>query len=102
MAAGEEAAGTVKRPAVVYETSDAKKARTEGDSGEPKINPLTERAYSDRYYEILDKRQKLPAWEARKEFLKLIKRNQTVVLVGETGSGKTTQLPQFLLEAFAV
>lgn len=35
----------------------------------------------------------------RKEFLKLIKRNQTVVLVGETGSGKTTQLPQFLLEA---
>ena len=36
---------------------------------------------------------------ARKEFLKLIKRNQTVVLVGETGSGKTTQLPQFLLEA---
>lgn len=38
----------------------------------------------------------------RKEFLKLIKRNQTVVLVGETGSGKTTQLPQFLLEAGAV
>ncbi|CAK9078574.1 unnamed protein product [Durusdinium trenchii] len=55
--------------------------------------------HSKGYYDILEKRQKLPAWEARKEFLKLIKRNQTVVLVGETGSGKTTQLPQFFAEA---
>jgi len=62
-------------------------------------NPLTGQPYSRRYFDILEKRQKLPAWEARKEFLKLIKRNQAVVLVGETGSGKTTQLPQFLLEA---
>merc|ERR1719272_1127041 len=63
------------------------------------VNPLTEEPYSTRYYQILEKRRLLPAWEARKDFLKLIKRNQTVVLVGETGSGKTTQLPQFLLEA---
>ena len=41
----------------------------------------------------------MPAWEARKEFLKLIKRNQIVVLAGETGSGKIAQLVQFLLEA---
>merc|ERR1719272_2272310 len=63
------------------------------------VNPLTEEPYSTRYYQILEKRRLLPAWEARKDFLKLIKKNQTVVLVGETGSGKTTQLPQFLLEA---
>merc|ERR1719329_338065 len=56
-------------------------------------------AYSKKYFEIFEKRRKLPAWDARKDFLKLIKRNQVVVLVGETGSGKTTQLPQFLLEA---
>lgn len=60
---------------------------------------MTGTPYSKRYYEILEKRRKLPAWEARKEFLKLVKRNPAVVLVGETGSGKTTQLPQFLLEA---
>eukprot|EP00931_Biecheleriopsis_adriatica_P011948 TRINITY_DN113045_c0_g1_i1.p1 TRINITY_DN113045_c0_g1~~TRINITY_DN113045_c0_g1_i1.p1 ORF type:complete len:710 (-),score=160.11 TRINITY_DN113045_c0_g1_i1:113-2242(-) len=66
---------------------------------EPATNPLTQQPFSQRYYDILEKRRKLPAWEARKEFLKLVKRNQTVVLVGETGSGKTTQLPQFLLEA---
>ncbi|CAE8611603.1 unnamed protein product [Polarella glacialis] len=71
-----------------------KKAKVEAT-----VNPLTHQTYSQRYYEILEKRKNLPAWEARKEFLKLVKRNQSVVLVGETGSGKTTQLPQFLLEA---
>lgn len=63
------------------------------------VNPLTEEPYSTRYYQILEKRRMLPAWEARKDFLKLIKKNQVVVLVGETGSGKTTQMAQFLMEA---
>lgn len=74
-------------------------AFAEGGEQEQAINPLSGVAYSKRYYDILEKRKKLPGWEAKKDFLKLIKRNQTVVLVGETGSGKTTQLPQFLLEA---
>merc|ERR1719460_3008593 len=74
-----------------------KKAKIE--KAEPQINPLTTQPYSKKYYEIFEKRRKLPAWDARKDFLKLIKKNQVVVLVGETGSGKTTQLPQFLLEA---
>eukprot|EP00967_Tisochrysis_lutea_P113549 scaffold180336_cov26-Tisochrysis_lutea.AAC.3 len=29
----------------------------------------------------------------------MIKKNQTMVLVGETGSGKTTQIPAFCVEA---
>merc|ERR1719201_2073987 len=75
-----------------------KKAKMAQDV-EDKLNPLTMQPYSQRYHTIFEKRRKLPAWDARKDFLKLIKKNQTVVLVGETGSGKTTQLPQFLLEA---
>ncbi|PFH38484.1 ATP-dependent RNA helicase [Besnoitia besnoiti] len=63
------------------------------------INPYTGAPYSQRYHKILEGRKKLPAWNAKKNFLKLVKRNRTVILVGETGSGKTTQMTQFLIEA---
>jgi pre-mRNA-splicing factor ATP-dependent RNA helicase DHX15/PRP43 len=62
------------------------------------FNDLTGIPYSQRYYELLKFRKQLPAWEAREQFLKLIRKHQIVVLEGETGSGKTTQIPQFLVE----
>lgn len=48
---------------------------------------------------IREQRESLPAFEYREEFLRVMEQNQVVVLVGETGSGKTTQIPQFLHEA---
>jgi hypothetical protein len=56
------------------------------------INPHTGRPYSQRYYDILEKRKGLPVWQQRDDFLKIMKSHQTLVLVGETGSGKTTQV----------
>ena len=53
----------------------------------------TGRPFSRRYFDILEKRKALPVWEQKKEFLDLFERNQVIVLVGETGSGKTTQVP---------
>ena len=38
-------------------------------------------------------------WEQRNDFYEMIQKNQTIVLVGETGSGKTTQIPAFVLDA---
>jgi pre-mRNA-splicing factor ATP-dependent RNA helicase DHX15/PRP43 len=61
------------------------------------LNPYTQRPFSDSYRQILAKRRQLPVHKQRAEFLKLIHSNQIVVLEGETGSGKTTQIPQFLL-----
>ena len=37
-------------------------------------------------------RQKLPSWGKQEEILELIRDNQVVVLSGETGCGKTTQV----------
>lgn len=41
----------------------------------------------------------LPVWQAKEEFIKMIQGHQTTILVGETGSGKTTQIGQFIAEA---
>lgn len=45
---------------------------------------------------ILEQRRQLPATKVKDEFLRVVAENQVVVVIGETGSGKTTQLPQFL------
>ncbi|XP_021770014.1 probable pre-mRNA-splicing factor ATP-dependent RNA helicase DEAH2 isoform X1 [Chenopodium quinoa] len=63
------------------------------------INRWNGRPYSQRFFDILEKRKSLPVWQQKEEFLKVLHTNQTIVLVGETGSGKTTQIPQFVLEA---
>ena len=44
-------------------------------------------------------RKSLPVYALRKELLEAVADNQVLIVVGETGSGKTTQLPQFLHEA---
>ncbi|XP_022202278.2 probable ATP-dependent RNA helicase DHX35 [Nilaparvata lugens] len=44
-------------------------------------------------------RQRLPIYHCRNQLLYLLENYQTVVLVGETGCGKSTQIPQYLLES---
>ncbi|KAK9369200.1 Pre-mRNA-splicing factor ATP-dependent RNA helicase-like protein cdc28 [Lipomyces kononenkoae] len=44
-------------------------------------------------------RKSLPIYRYRDELLDAFHNYQTVIIVGETGSGKTTQLPQYLHEA---
>ncbi|KAJ8287216.1 hypothetical protein GJAV_G00048990 [Gymnothorax javanicus] len=43
-------------------------------------------------------RRSLPVYERQDEIVRIIKENRAVLVVGETGSGKTTQIPQFLLD----
>ncbi|KAJ7399956.1 putative ATP-dependent RNA helicase YTHDC2 [Pitangus sulphuratus] len=43
-------------------------------------------------------RQSLPVFEKQEEIVKVIKDNKIVLIIGETGSGKTTQIPQFILD----
>ncbi|KAK0109203.1 hypothetical protein ONS96_003026 [Cadophora gregata f. sp. sojae] len=44
-------------------------------------------------------RKSLPIYAYREQFLAALEEHQILVIVGETGSGKTTQLPQYLHEA---
>ncbi|KAM3853474.1 putative ATP-dependent RNA helicase DHX57 isoform 1-T2 [Vipera latastei] len=54
---------------------------------------------SRRYQTMLQERQKLPAWEKKENILSLLSKYQVLVVSGMTGCGKTTQIPQFILEA---
>ncbi|KAK3239769.1 hypothetical protein CYMTET_50337 [Cymbomonas tetramitiformis] len=48
--------------------------------------------------DMLEFRKKLPAFHKKTELLAAVGSSQVLVVSGETGCGKTTQLPQFLLE----
>jgi pre-mRNA-splicing factor ATP-dependent RNA helicase DHX16 len=43
-------------------------------------------------------RRSLPVYAYREKFLQAVNDHQVLILVGETGSGKTTQIPQYLHE----
>ena len=48
---------------------------------------------------LLKVRQALPAFSKYQEIVDAVQRNRVIVISGETGSGKSTQIPQFLLQS---
>ncbi|KAF5368482.1 hypothetical protein D9758_002163 [Tetrapyrgos nigripes] len=48
---------------------------------------------------IQDQRRRLPIYKLRDPLLKAIEEHQVLIVVGDTGSGKTTQMVQYLAEA---
>ena len=69
-----------------------KEEDTNEELDETAIKAITE------HEKMLEGRKKLPVYPYREEFLAAVKDHQILVLVGETGSGKTTQIPQYLHE----
>ncbi|CAH2101000.1 unnamed protein product [Euphydryas editha] len=102
----EKAAAAAKSGSSGGETSDA--VATLGTAppptatSTPGINPYSGVPHSVRYHELLRRRLGLPVWEYKNDFMRLLNTHQCVVLVGETGSGKTTQIPQWCVEFAAV
>nr|CAB3470519.1 unnamed protein product [Digitaria exilis] len=48
---------------------------------------------------IQEQRESLPIFRLKKELINAVHDNQVLVVIGETGSGKTTQVTQYLAEA---
>lgn len=62
---------------------------------------LEEKKENDRAYQrMLGIRKKLPAYSKQEEILDLLEHNQVLVISGETGCGKTTQVAQFILDDY--
>uniref|UniRef100_A0A3B5KYJ8 RNA helicase n=1 Tax=Xiphophorus couchianus TaxID=32473 RepID=A0A3B5KYJ8_9TELE len=53
----------------------------------------------DRSAEVQEARLKLPVLAEEQVIMEAVRENPCIVICGETGSGKTTQVPQFLYEA---
>lgn len=47
---------------------------------------------------MIEGRRKLPAWSLQESIISAVKQNQIVIISGETGSGKSTQSVQFILD----
>eukprot|EP00750_Incisomonas_marina_P002316 INCI12211.1.p1 GENE.INCI12211.1~~INCI12211.1.p1 ORF type:complete len:833 (+),score=130.72 INCI12211.1:278-2776(+) len=60
--------------------------------GAPTYNPHAHLSYERQ-------RRALPVFEYRQHILHAVEKYRTVILLGETGSGKSTQIPQYLHEA---
>ena len=71
-----------KHPTKQYEEDEPSVAE---DEKAMEIRPAT------KHEKILEVRKKLPIYAYREDFLKALQDHQVLVLVGETGSGKTTQ-----------
>lgn len=76
---------------------EAKAAATK--AGRPReASGLGNNAKDKRTSGLIDARSKLPAWEFRHEVARLVREHSVVLVTGETGCGKSTQVPQFLLD----
>ncbi|XP_072360427.1 putative ATP-dependent RNA helicase DHX57 [Scyliorhinus torazame] len=61
-------------------------------------NSFQTKQSSRRYQSMLQERKKLPAFHERDTILALLNKAQVLVVSGMTGCGKTTQIPQFILD----
>lgn len=94
-------------------SSGALKARTTGENRrqkggqnlrvDPRSLKVLENEYAERiksaaYQAMCDSRANLPAWKKQDLIVNLIEKNDVVLITGETGSGKSTQVVQFVLD----
>ncbi|XP_026463762.1 putative ATP-dependent RNA helicase DHX57 [Ctenocephalides felis] len=61
-----------------------------------------EKQSNARYKEFIAMRKQLPAWCEMQHIIDVVEKSQVVVISGETGCGKSTQVGQFLLDDWLI
>ena len=69
-----------------------------GNKGNQQQNHPAPRRYEPFIPEVITYPEELPVSERRDDIMNAIRDNQVVIIAGETGSGKTTQIPKMCLE----
>jgi len=70
----------------------------QGDSKSSQQNRPAPRRYEPLIPEAITYPEELPVSERREDIMNAIRDNQVVIIAGETGSGKTTQIPKMCLD----
>lgn len=79
-------------------TKNAKKQKHSHNARGDGFTDFTAKRLNKTAKRHLKSRQSLPIWTERSALKKVIDSNDNVIIVGATGSGKSTQIPQFLKE----
>lgn len=90
-----------KKPSNRYHTSQKGRKIPEKDMAKLSKElaaKLEEMHLSDQYKDIGQVRNNLPANSYQNQILKAVAQHQVTIVCGETGCGKTTQVPQFILD----
>jgi ATP-dependent RNA helicase DHX29 len=83
-------------------TTEADETSSEAKRGaaDPQFyqNIWYQKCSTPKYQQMLQSRMQLPMWLFRQQVVETVEREQVVIICGETGCGKSTQVPAFLLE----
>ncbi|PRT52629.1 putative ATP-dependent RNA helicase DHR2 [Wickerhamiella sorbophila] len=90
--------GISPRPTKLGNAPDGFVMKTVDFSDSEDSDALPKQRSSVAYEEILRQRRRLPMYKGRKAVTEAVLASQVTVIIGETGSGKSTQLPQLLLD----
>ncbi|GAA5892974.1 hypothetical protein JCM8208_004140 [Rhodotorula glutinis] len=96
--AGGEGARRVTKTQQAQRRGGPKRLRASPEQQEALKRAHEELSRSEGYRRMLEGRKRLPAWSMRDKIVDLIRNERVVIVCGETGSGKTTQVPAFVLE----
>ncbi|KAF8641157.1 hypothetical protein AX17_000792 [Amanita inopinata Kibby_2008] len=88
----------VKEITPLMERPPSRSFNPKSGSAEKLVEVIRNRQSSPEYQKMLPQRQQLPISQYKQIILDMLETSQVLVLSGETGCGKSTQVPAFILE----